>query len=35
MSIVIWPEQSEAWVAAIREAAGEMAVVTPRMRRRR
>jgi phosphoglycerate dehydrogenase-like enzyme len=29
MSIVIWPEQSEAWVAAIREAAGDVPVATP------
>ena len=29
MSIVIWPEQSDAWVAAIREAAGDVEVVTP------
>jgi phosphoglycerate dehydrogenase-like enzyme len=29
MSIVIWPEQSAAWVAAIREAAGNVPVVTP------
>ncbi len=29
MSLVIWPEQSDEWVAAIREAAGATAVVTP------
>ncbi len=29
MSIVIWPEQSGEWVAAIREAAGDVPVVTP------
>src|SRR6185437_1971323 len=29
MSIVIWPVVSEAWVAAIREAAGDVPVVTP------
>jgi phosphoglycerate dehydrogenase-like enzyme len=29
MSIVIWPPQSEAWVADIRDAAGRMPVVTP------
>ena len=29
MSLVIWPRQSEEWVAAIREAAGETAVVAP------
>ncbi len=29
MSIVIWPQQSEAWVGAIREAAGETPVIAP------
>lgn len=29
MSLVIWPQQSPEWVAAIREAAGEMPVVAP------
>jgi phosphoglycerate dehydrogenase-like enzyme len=29
MSIVIWPRQAAEWVAAIREAAGAMAVVAP------
>lgn len=29
MSIVIWPEQSEEWVSAIRESAGDVPVVTP------
>jgi phosphoglycerate dehydrogenase-like enzyme len=29
MSIVIWPELSDGWVAAIRAAAGDMEVVTP------
>lgn len=29
MSLVIWPQRSAEWVAAIREAAGEMPVVAP------
>lgn len=29
MRIVIWPEQSDEWVGAIREAAGDAEVVTP------
>lgn len=29
MSIVVWPQQSEEWVAAIRAVAGDMTVVTP------